>query len=212
MRGFLCLIFCIAGVSPLFAAEESDRAALERWIEQQAAIQTLSADFEQWRSLKGLKEPLSSKGSLWYRAPDLFRWEVGVPPKTIILQRGKSLVMIEPPKKRFTSLSSNDSRGMLWFPLAHSREEFDRLFNVESISSKGAVCRVKILPREKRMRDVMAGMEFEFNKSTGDLHFFEIRFRDGSAMKNSFSNVHVDKRISPSVFNIDLSEYEERKD
>ena len=87
MFRFVLLLACLAGISA--RADGPETAMLDRWIERQAEIRTLSADFTQTRALRVLRSPVAARGRLWFQAPGDFRWEVGAPPKIVVLRKDR---------------------------------------------------------------------------------------------------------------------------
>ena len=65
-----------------------------------------------------------------------------------------------------------------------------------------------MLPRDARARKMLNALKLDFNTTSGHLLAFEIATRDGSSLRNEFSNVEVNPKIDRSVFDFDLSGYE----
>ncbi|MEI6916348.1 MAG: outer membrane lipoprotein carrier protein LolA, partial [Armatimonadota bacterium] len=73
-----------------------DISSLKAMIALQRSIHTLSADFTQSRSLKTLRDPIISHGKLWIQTKQFFRWELGTPPKTIVIGTPTETTVIQP--------------------------------------------------------------------------------------------------------------------
>jgi outer membrane lipoprotein-sorting protein len=201
----------------LCAAEPLDFTPVKRWIERQEDFRAVSADFTQTRSLRALKSPLASEGRLWFKAPGSFRWELGTPAKTIVLRKGDSLFIIQPAKKR-AERSAADAKpdkpspmqamGMMSFPFARDFADFQRQFETLSVTTEGTKCHLEVLPRDAQARKFLSALKLDFNTTNGHLLGFEMATRDGSALRNEFTNVQVNPKIPASVFDFDFTGYE----
>jgi outer membrane lipoprotein-sorting protein len=201
----------------LRAAEPLDFAPVKKWIARQDDFHAVTADFTQTRALRALKSPLASEGRLWFKAPGSFRWEVGTPAKTIVLRKGDSLFMIQPAKKRAERSSATakpdkpspmQAMGMMSFPFARDFADFQKQFETLSITTEGAKCHLEVLPREGQARKFLSALKLDFNTTNGHLLGFEMATRDGSSLRNEFSNVQVNPKIPASVFDFDFTGYE----
>ncbi len=215
MRSLLILLSLLV-TSPAFAADSLDLAPLKKWITRQSDVRTVQADFTQTRSFKALKDPLASPGHIYFSAPQSFRWEVGNPAKTVVLRKGDSAYLIQPTKKRAQRLAAaelgqpggTNSLPMMNFPLAKNFEDFNRQFQVQAISVEGTHCHVELQPRDQQTQKFLDVLKMDFDTATGYLIAFEVRTRDGSMMRNDFSNVRFNAKLDAGVFDYDLTGYE----
>ncbi len=193
-----------------------DLAPLKRWLARQGEVRTVQADFVQTRSFHALRDPLASPGRMWFSAPQSFRWELGDPVKTMVLRKGDTAFLIQPPKKRAEHLSTADPGNpggsnplpMMDFPLAKSFDDFNRRFEVLALTTNGTRCHVELHPRDPQAGKFLAVLALDFDTETGYLLAFEARTRDGSSLRNEFNNVRFNAKIDPHVFDVDLTGYE----
>ena len=213
----LLSVFLLAGVfAPIAAAEGPDLAPVKRWLAKQEELRTLQADFTQTRSYKNLRDPLASPGRLSYSAPGSFRWEVGDPPKTVVLRKGENYYVITPAKKRAerTPTAVLDRPGnarrmpMVDFPFAKNYDDFMRRFDVLAVSTQGTRCHLEILPRDAQAKSALAAIRIDFDTETGHLASFEFVTRDGSSLRNEFSNVRTNAKIDARQYDYDFTGYE----
>ena len=215
MRAPLLLSLLLAA-TPVCAADTLDLAPLKKWIARQGEVRTVQADFTQTRSFRALKDPLTSPGHIYFRAPKSFRWEVGDPAKTVVLRQGDVAYLIQPTKKRAQRFDAAElgrpgganSLPMINFPLAKDFEDFDRQFAVRSINVEGTDCRVELLPRDVQSQRFLDSLKLDFDTATGYLIAFEVRTHDGSMMRNDFSNVRFNGKLDPHLFEYDLTGYD----
>ena len=212
---FLCAV--LLPLPGIFAAESAPNLApIKQWIERQNAFRSVSADFVQTRSLRTLKNPLQSPGHLWFVAPNTFRWELGKPAKTIVIRKGDTMWIVTPAKRRAERQNVKAAGGkggmqslaMLSFPLADSFADFQRKFEVLSLSVEGTRCRCELLPRDSSSRRMMRAMTLTFDTRTAHVISLGFVARDGSSLENRFSNIQVNPPIDRDRFDIDLEGYE----
>src|SRR5262245_33300724 len=87
---FLLTLLLLSIVGSVHAAEPMDLTPVKKWIAKQDDFHSVQADFTQTRALKALRSPVASPGRLTFVTPNLLRWELGDPPKTIVLRKGDS--------------------------------------------------------------------------------------------------------------------------
>ncbi len=213
----LLSVLLLAGVCvPAVVADTPDMAPVKRWLAKQEELRTLQADFTQTRSYKNLRDPLAAPGHLWYSAPGSFRWEVGDPPRTVVLRKGEDYYVITPGKRRAERtptavLNRPGSVGrapIVDFPFARNYDDFTRRFETLAVATQGTRCHLEILPRDAQARNALAAIRIDFDTETGHLASFEFVTRDGSSLRNEFSNVRTDAKIDPHQYDYDFTGYE----
>lgn len=204
------LLFVLLGLAVAAGAfgQEADARILDRWISRQAEIRTLSASFTQTRALRVLRSPVSASGRFWFRAPGEFRWEVGNPPKTIVLRRGNDVRVIDPGRRteKVEALElGRREAGMLEFPFVRSRRDLDERFRIVEFRVTDSECLLKLSPRDTE--GFLTAVHLAFAPDTGHLHSLELTFRDGSSMRNTFADVAVNEPLPPGIFSFDTEGY-----
>jgi len=198
-----------SGAAP---AGPGDLAPLKQWIAKQKDVRSISADFTQTRSLHTLRSPLTTTGRLWFLAPDWFRWEVGDPPKTIVIGTPKGVTVIQPGKKRAVrkppatagAMSDSSPMAFLRFPGEGSLEDFQRHVQILGIEATGDACHLELLPRDAEATRALAAVKLDFDIGTGHWIRLEIVTRDGSSIRNDFRNVRVNPPLDKALFDYDL--------
>lgn len=183
-------------------------AFLAAWLGAQGELKTWSADFTQTRTLKVLTEPLRTPGRLWFAAPDQFRWELGQPPQTIALRRTNELYVIYPRLKRAERYPMTAAGGETWrdalalldagFP--SGRAEFDARFRVLSLVETDGLATVSLEPRSVSARKFIKEIRLTLRTSDLALTANELRFADGSSLRNDFTNALANVAIPPERF------------
>ena len=203
---------------PRFACSPGPRwpapsdALLDRWISAQTNLHTWTADCTQTRSLKVLSQPLVSSGKVWVMVPDRFRWELGQPAQTIALRQPDQLLIIYPRLKRVEKYPLRgaqpgpwkDALALLEASFPRSRADLESRFRVLSVTETNAMIQVTLQPKSASARKFMA--EIQVSVSTNDFSPLatELRFSDGSSMRNDFTNVVVNAPLGPELFDAKL--------
>lgn len=202
----VALVFVIA--LPLAAAEEPPPALLDAWLAKQPDVRTWTAEIAQTRTLKTLTQPLTTRGHVWFQAPDQFRWELGIPAQTIAVRQRDQLLVIYPQLKRAERFSLSANRAGQWggalalleagFP--RDRADLDAKFRIVSQTETNGHVTVSLEPKASAARKMIPRIDLFL--STGDLllHGTELQFPDGSRLRNEFKNVQVNPAVDPAVF------------
>ena len=194
----------------------NDNKLIQTWIERQHEIRSLSADFVQTRSLHSLQSPIKNKGHIWLVKPNLFRWQLGDPPKTIVLRKGKEIDLISPLKRQVRALDPQDAKrqlgmqgaAMMDTPVAKSYSDFVSRFEILKVQSTNGRCEIWILPKEDGARKFLERISLTFKVMDGHLLAFGLRLRSGAAIENEFSQVEINQPIPRSVFEFPVGGYE----
>jgi outer membrane lipoprotein carrier protein len=216
MRPILFSLLCTSMILTARAVEPSDLAPVKRWMARQDEFHSVQADFIQTRSLRALRSPVAIHGRLWFVSPDLLRWELGDPPKTIVLRKGATYFLIQMAKKKVERSPAGglgkkagmQGFAMMSFPLAKDYDDFNRQFEVLAVSTMENRCHLEIAPRDVQARKFLEAIKIDFDTVTARLLVFEMTFRDGSSMRNEFSNVKMNQKIDRHVFDFDFTGYD----
>lgn len=207
------LLSCLT-VAAVPADESPDLSPLKKMISAQKGMRTLSADFNQTRSLSTLRIPLRNKGKLWWiKNGNTFRWELGSPPKIIILRSLESIATIHPEmrlaEKRpvLGTIASPAAALLSMMSGGNSLEEFQKNFQVISLETVGECCNVTMLPRNADASRGLTAIKLSFNTNSGQWLSLEIVTRDGSSVLSEFRNVVMNPELDPGIFNYDLTGY-----
>lgn len=190
-----------------WSAEQPDDF-LTAWLESHKSLKSWSAEFTQTRTLRVLKEPLRTPGRLWFEAPDRFRWELGTPPQTIALRRTNEMLVIYPKLKRAERYPLSAAGGEPWrdalvlldagFP--SSRAEFAARFRLLELAGSEDRVMIRLEPRSPGVRRFMPEIRLTLHRSDRALVAHELRFADGSLLRNDFTNAVVNPRIEGGLF------------
>jgi outer membrane lipoprotein-sorting protein len=188
------LILVLSGAVATRSRAAAPAPLVDDWLNHQTRIHTWSAEVIQTRTLKSLIQPLTATGRVWFAAPNQFRWELGDPPRTIAVRQPKRMLVIYPLLKRVEQypLDSGqtgpwrDALALLEAGFPQSRSELETRFQLRDLSTTNGVHFLHLEPRSASARRFMPLIVVGVEQSTYTLRSTEIRFADGSFMRNEF--------------------------
>jgi outer membrane lipoprotein-sorting protein len=212
----LLLLTLMTLASAAHSAEPPDLQPVKKWLARQEELRSVQADFTQTRSLRALRSPVASPGRLVFATPNSLRWELGDPAKTVVLRKGDTYWIIQPAKKKAERVSSSSmgpeggAKGfaMMEFPLAKDFADFQRKFEILAVKTDGPNCHLEILPRDEQAKKFLSALKIDFDTRSGHMLAFEMVTREGSSMRNEFSNVRMNEKIDRRVFEYDLTGFD----
>ncbi len=201
------------------AVAAPDLAPVQSWIEKGRSISGLAAEFTQERHLRTVNKPLVSSGKLWFTAAGALRWELGAPPRLIALRRehGGVMTVLEPRDKvrrTFTPEELRDRKSpyaMLDAGFPTSLAEFEKTFRIKSVETEGDRVRIETQVTDSRMAVAVMKISFVLDAATSQLRAFEIWFRDGSKIINTFTRVTENAAVPASLLAVPDGEWKDVK-
>ena len=186
-------------------------AQFNKWFEVQTNLQSWTADFTQTRTLKVLNQPLVSAGKVWV-ARNEFRWELGQPVQTIVLRQPEQLLIIYPRLMRVEKYPLGavptgpikDALALLDATLPRDRATMEKNFRLLSATETNSVLQMTLQPRSESARKFINEIVIRFHTNDFTIAATEMRFADGSSLRNDFTNVVLNRPISPEMFQVKL--------
>jgi outer membrane lipoprotein-sorting protein len=183
-------------------------ALLRAWLDAQPSVRTWEAGFVQTRALKSLVHPLVSKGHVWFAAPSQFRWELGDPVQTIAVRQTNQVMIVYPRLRRVeryplggeTLGPWRDALVLLEAGFPRSLAELESRFHVLALTCSNAACEVTLQPRSASGRRLMPEIRIGFSTNDYALRSTELRFADGSTMRNDFTNAVINPHFGAALF------------
>jgi outer membrane lipoprotein-sorting protein len=209
MRGLSILVLVLAHLVARGATSGTQASPMVlSWLKAQTQVRSWSADFTQIRTLKSLAQPLTASGHVWFTAPNQFRWELGHPAQTIAVRASQELLVIYPRLKRIERFPLNgqqagpwrDALGLLEVGFPQSQSELEAQYDILSQDVKDEACELALQPKSAAARRMMPGLKIWFDTRTFALRSTELRFADGSTMRNDFSNPELNPHVDPQLF------------
>lgn len=187
------------------AADHSEQ--FDRWYAVQTNLQSWSADFTQTRSLKVLSQPLVATGKVWV-TPGQFRWELGQPAQTIALRQPSQLLIIYPRLKRAEKYSLlgvppgplKDALALLDVSLPRDRATMEGRFRMLSATETNSLLQMALQPKSASARKFISEILIAFRTNNYSIATTEMKFADGSSLRNDFTQVVLNQPLDPALF------------
>lgn len=201
-----CLRFSLFLAATVSHAASSD-GQFDKWFAVQTNLQSWSADFIQTRSLKVLSQPLVSTGKVWVK-PGEFRWELGQPAQTILLRQPDQLLIVYPRLKRaekyplagVPSGPMKDGLALLDASIPRDRATMEKRFRLLSATETNSVLQMTLQPRSDSARKFIGEIVIGFHTNDFTIAATEMKFADGSRLRNDFTNVVLNLPMDPKLF------------
>ena len=205
-----CGIVAFCAVAAVAHGAGSD-AQFNQWFEVQTNLHSWSADFIQTRQLKVLNQPLVSTGKVWV-TPGEFRWELGQPVQTIVLRQPDQLLIIYPRLKRaekyplgaVPSGPIKDALALLDATLPRDRATMEKNFRLLSATETNSILEMTLQPKSDSARKFISEIVIGFHTNDFTIAATEMKFADGSSLRNDFTNVVLNQPIQPDRFEAKL--------
>jgi outer membrane lipoprotein-sorting protein len=195
-------------------AQSKPDTVLNGWIEAHGKVKTWSASFTQTRTLKMLTRPLTTKGRIWFVAPNQFRWDLGEPAQTIALRRQDELLVVYPLLKRAERLSIASANKGEWrdalalfeagFP--RSQAELRQQFEVVSVVTTNASWEVLLRPANRSFRHYVGQMKVVLSTNDFTLTATELILGDGSVIRTDFGGPTLNGPVAKDLFDFSLGD------
>ncbi len=204
LRGLL--VVAMLAFTTARAADSSP--LLTNWLAAQTNLQTWSADVTQTRTLKTLTQPLVARGHLWFAAPNLFRWELGDPAQTIAVRQPGQMLVLYPRLKRAerypldpgTTGPLRDLLTLIEAGFPRTQAELEARFKVLAVTETGGVGELRLQPKSAAARKMMPELKIEFSVKDSQPRATELKFADGSTMRNDFTNAVLNAPLADALF------------
>jgi len=155
-----------------------------------------------------LAQPLVSTGRVWVAVPDRFRWELGQPAQTIALRQPDRLLIIYPRLKRAEKYPLNSARpgplkdalALLEASFPRNRADLESRFRVLTVTATNATVQVGLQPKSASARKFMSEIQVCFHTNDFSLASTELRFSDGSRLRNDFTRAVLNAPLDQALF------------
>jgi|YNPNPStandDraft_1061719.scaffolds.fasta_scaffold00427_12 outer membrane lipoprotein carrier protein len=211
------LFFCFLATTSWAVAQEPlpaevhgvEKLALvvARVSQVQRETTTLTAEFEQQRTSRLLKEPSLSRGRMYFRAPDTVRWEYEAPRPMSVLLAGGAATTYRPAEKRAERVEfGRIQRRVLRFlgagePLEELRRYFSFTFRDPGTTGNYVLeLQPTALQIKKRLASVTVVIDRDRFLPVG----FAYTEHDGDRTVYTFSKIRRNEPIPDEVFQLHM--------
>ncbi len=212
-RAVWCWACVWLGMTSILAHATDTNLMFNRWFEVQTNLQSWSADFTQTRSLKVLSQPLVATGKVWVAVPGRFRWEIGQPAQTIALRQADQLFIIYPKLKRAEKYALSgvppgaikDALALLDASLPRDRATMEERFRLLSAMETNSILQMTLEPKSASARKFIGEILIGFRTNDFSIAVTQMKFADGSSLRNDFTNAVLNQPIDPELFEAKLA-------
>lgn len=203
------LVAAWVGFVPMVAGQSPGaEPVLRQWLARQTNLTTWTADFVQTRNLKALTQPLTTPGKVWFRAPSQFRWELGRPAQSVALRGEADLLILAPKLKQaeryplaaFAAGPMGDALALLDTGFPRDATAFTNRFAILGLKETNATHAFRLQPRAKVAQKVLTELTVFVATNDVQLRATELVFRDGSRLRNDFTNAVENSLIEAGQF------------
>ena len=166
------------------------------WEDLKAAaksVSTIKAEFKQIRQLEILKAPLISRGTFYYKAPDLLRWEYSFPLRNVMLKQGEiiSVYQFREGAWKRDSIQALEVRGMIFAEINRwLKGRFDKTGGFTPSYSAGPPVGITLTPRDEFKR-FLSRIELVFSERPGIIRSVEIIESENAKTRIEFINIDI---------------------
>lgn len=165
-------------------------------------LESLSSDFVQTKYIQLMQESAVSSGKLFYKAPNVLKWEYSSPYNYMILFKENQLFINDNGDKSVTSLRSNKLfeklvsliSGSVNGKLLADQENFDISFfrNGEKVSAV-------IIPRDQSLKQMFSEIILIFGKDHR-LNSVQLMEEEGDYTQIDFKNIKLNQQLNKAIF------------
>lgn len=168
-----------------------------------ALINTLICPFTQVKQMTILKNPSTSKGIMYFKKPEQFRWEYTQNPKFIFAQNGKTIYTKSGDQVQIVK----DNSAMLYQEISklvvqsingsilENSKDFSPIFEENQ-----EVIKITLIPKQRNLKKFIASIHLFIDKNTYIAHQFILNEPNGDFTKITFENVTVNQNINNAQF------------
>lgn len=165
-------------------------------------LESLSSDFVQTKYMQLMEKEAVSTGKLYYRSPDILKWEYQTPYNYILLFKEAQLFINDDGDKSVTSLKSNKLfekllaliSGSVNGKLMADTENFDI-----SYSRSGNSVSAVIVPRDASLKSMFNEIILVFD-ADHLLDSVKLMEEAGDYTQIKFKNISINPSLDPAVF------------
>ncbi len=212
---FFCLIFSTTIYALSDEGQEVSPADKQKIFEKLKELSkdtyAIIATVNQEKQLVMLKEKIYVDGTVIMKKPNMFRWEMVRPGKSITVIDGEEMTVYYPESKeaQMYSLSDNmTARNTMKFfstTMWGSITEMEKRFTVKIFRKEGEIV-LKLTPLSKMVGKYLSSIIIYYDGDTGLPHGFEMTTPKSDKTVTRLSNIKINPEIKPDVFKLKLPE------
>lgn len=199
----LIFLFSVVAIGQNTPLSEPEKKNFTQGVAIEAKnLESLSSDFVQTKYIQLMQESAVSSGKLYYKAPNVLKWEYSSPYNYMILFKENQLFINDNGDKSVTSLRSNKLfeklvsliSGSVNGKLLADQENFDISFfrNGEKVSAV-------IIPRDQSLKQMFSEIILIFGKDHR-LNSVQLMEEEGDYTQIDFRNIKLNQQLNKAIF------------
>ena len=184
----------------------------ERLTELSKDTDSITATINQEKQLSLLKEKICINGTVIMKKPNMFRWDIVKPDKSIIAVDGETMTVYHPEIKEaqvynlIGNLIARNTMRFLTITMWGSLNEIEKNFTFNILRKEDEII-FKLVPVSKIISRYLSSIIIHYEESTGFPRGFEITTPKGDKTVTRLSNIKINPEIKTGTFKIKLPEY-----
>lgn len=187
----LSFLLLVASVTAHAQAPKPLPPLLLKWAEAQKNMPDMAVAFRQTRTTPALKAPISTPGKFWRFADGSFRWELGQPAETVLVQDLKEFRVRETAHGEWKLLDEKDARYRMWSRFLSGRdaspEDLQQHFLVDTTEQTSDVTAVSLRPKAPFIRRHLRQLDLQISPKTFRLLQLRVLQGDSATVTMTFS-------------------------
>ncbi len=196
--------------------EEAAETFLLQMLAKQQENKSVQAQIKQIKRLPTLSQPLEVSGAMSLIPGKALRWEVGAPPRHILIYYGGNTTFLDQRARTAEQLVPTDRRArMLRMILGVGPDSglnyLKDKFRIKSIDRRKGYATVVFEPEAPMMKAVLRRIVVNFDLETGWMESVEWEQVDDSTTRLEFETPRLNEQLSPSLFTFDRRAYKKEE-
>ena len=187
------------------------QSIFERLTELSKDTDSITATINQEKQLSLLKEKICIDGTVIMKKPNMFRWDIVKPDKSIIAVDGETMTVYHPEIKEaqvynlIGNLIARNTMRFLTITMWGSLNEIEKNFTFYILRKEDEII-FKLAPVSKMISRYLSSIIIHYEENTGFPRGFEITTPKGDKTVTRLSNIKINPEIKTGTFKIKLPE------
>jgi outer membrane lipoprotein carrier protein len=188
------------------AGEDLKKTMIERINRTASSLETMQCEFEQTKYLSLLNDKMVSKGKMYYKQGNLFRWEYNTPYNYIFILNGTKVILKSSRKKDEIDVRSSRLFGEIANIIVNSVTGKCLAGGTDfkvTLFAGGHEWIAHLVPSKKEMKQMFDAITISFDPVVPMVSKVEMKEKSGDTTLILLKNIRSNIAIDENVFNLD---------